>query len=66
VGVVTFQRLVQSSLEDMAYAQRIAGVRNLYVALVPELEPYLLVVRGRPAESLLQASGSGRVDGNLR
>ena len=53
VGVVTFQRLVQSSLEDIAYAQRIAGVRNLYVALVPELEPYLLVVRGRPAESLL-------------
>lgn len=53
VGVVTFQRLVQSSLEDIAYAQRIAGVRNLYVALVPELEPHLLVVRARPAESLL-------------
>ena len=53
VGVVTFQRLVQSSLEDIAYAQRIARVRNLYVALVPELEPHLLVVRARPAESLL-------------
>jgi hypothetical protein len=52
VGVVTFQRLVQSSLEDIAYAQRIARVRTLYVALVPELEPYLLVGRGRPAESL--------------
>jgi hypothetical protein len=48
VGVVTFQRLVQSSLEDIAYAQRIARVRDLYVALVPELEPYVLVVRGRP------------------
>jgi hypothetical protein len=32
---------------------RIARVRNLYVALVPELEPYVLVVRGRPAENLL-------------
>jgi hypothetical protein len=53
VGVVTFQRLVQSSLEDIAYAQRIARVRDLYVALVPELESYVLVVRGRPAESLL-------------
>jgi hypothetical protein len=50
VGVVTFQRLVQSSLEDIAYAQRIARVRNLYVALVPELETHLLVVRGRSAE----------------
>jgi hypothetical protein len=53
VGVVTFQRLVQSSLEDIAYAQRIARLRKFYVALAPELEPYLLVPRGRPGESLL-------------
>jgi hypothetical protein len=52
VGVVTFQRLVQSSLEDIAYAQRIARLRHLYVALAPELEQYLLVTRGRPGESL--------------
>jgi ribose/xylose/arabinose/galactoside ABC-type transport system permease subunit len=63
VGVVTFQRLVQSSFEDIAYAQRIARLRNLYVALTPELEPYLLVPRGRPGESplhggLLGPSGS--------
>jgi hypothetical protein len=50
VGVVTFQRLVQSSLEDIAYAQRIARVRNLYMALVPELEAHFLFVCGRPAE----------------
>ena len=42
VGVVTFQRLVQSSLEDIAYAQRIARLRTLYVALARELEQYLL------------------------
>jgi hypothetical protein len=59
VGVVTFQRLVQSSLEDIAYAQRIARVRNWYVALVPELEPYLLVVRATPAESLLHGERLG-------
>ena len=53
VGVVTFQRLVQSSFEDIAYAQRIARLRTLYVALAPELEPYLLVPRGRPDERLL-------------
>jgi ribose/xylose/arabinose/galactoside ABC-type transport system permease subunit len=51
VGVVTFQRLVQSSLEDIAYAQRIARLRSLYVALAPELEPYLLVPHGRPDQS---------------
>jgi hypothetical protein len=53
VGIVTSQRLVQSSFEDIAYAQRIARLRNLYIALAPELEPYLLVPRGRPGESLL-------------
>lgn len=56
VGVVTFQRLVQSSLEDIAYAQRIACLRRFYVALAPELEGYLLVPRGRPGEGLLRPS----------
>jgi hypothetical protein len=59
VGVVTFQRLVQSSFEDMAYAQRIARLRNFYVALAPELEPYLLVPRGRPGESTLHGRRLG-------
>jgi hypothetical protein len=53
VGVVTFQRLVQSSLEDIAFAQRIARLRSFYDALAPELEPYLLVVRGRAGEGAL-------------
>jgi len=35
VGVVTFQRLVQASFEDIAYAQRIARLRRLYVELAP-------------------------------
>jgi hypothetical protein len=46
VGVVTFLRLVQSSVEDIAYAHRIALLRNFYLRLAPELEPYLVVVRG--------------------
>ena len=59
VGVVTFQRLVQSSFEDIAYAQRIARLRNLYVDLAPELEPYLVVARGRLGESLLHGDRLG-------
>jgi hypothetical protein len=46
VGVVTFQRLVQSSIEELAYAQRIARLRAFYLDLAPELEPFLLVVGG--------------------
>src|SRR3954454_22937943 len=52
VGVVTFLRLVQSSIEDLAYAKRIALLRSLYLRLAPELEPYLVVVtEARPAKA---------------
>ena len=46
VGSVTFLRLVQSSLEDIAFSHRIARLRDFYLRLSPELEPYVLVVRG--------------------
>jgi hypothetical protein len=46
VGLVTFVRLVQSSIEDIAYAHRIGLLRTFYLRVSPELEPYLLVVRG--------------------
>jgi hypothetical protein len=56
---VTFQRLVQSSFEDIAYAQRIARLRNLYVALAPELEPYLVVPRRQTVEGGLHGRPLG-------
>src|SRR4051794_6303160 len=51
MGVVTFQRLGQSSLEDMAYAERIGRLRGFYVAVAPELARYVLVVGGTRARS---------------
>jgi hypothetical protein len=45
VGVVTFLRLVQSSIEDIAFAHRIALLRSYYLRVAPELEPYLVVSR---------------------
>src|SRR3954449_6601140 len=52
VGLVTFLRLVQSSIEDLAYARRIALLRSFYLRLSPELEPYLVVVtEARPAKA---------------
>jgi hypothetical protein len=53
LGVVTFLRLVQSSLEDIAYAHRIGRLREFYLRLSPELEPYLVVVRGARARAPL-------------
>jgi hypothetical protein len=35
IGAVTFARLVQLSLEDMAYARRIGRLRDFYVTVAP-------------------------------
>jgi hypothetical protein len=52
VGVVTFLRLVQCSIEDIAYANRIALLRSFYLQVSPELEPYLVVAtEARPAKA---------------
>jgi hypothetical protein len=46
VGVVTFLRLVQSPIEDLAYADRIALLRSFYLRVSPELDPHLVAVPG--------------------
>jgi hypothetical protein len=58
VGVVTFFRLVESSIEDLAYAHRIALLRDYDVRLSPDLEQYLVVVRGTP--SAVRGAGERR------
>jgi hypothetical protein len=51
VGFVTFERALQSSIEDTEYARRIALLRGYYFGNAPEIAPYLLGVP--PAEQLL-------------
>jgi hypothetical protein len=51
VGLVTFERAVQSSIEDTEHALRIALLRRYYFEHAPEIAPYLL--RVAPAERLL-------------
>jgi hypothetical protein len=48
VGLATFDRVLQSGTEDLAYARRIAQLRDYYFAHAPELAGYL----PNPAESL--------------
>ena len=43
-GLVTFERVLQSGIEDLRYAQRIALLRGYYLDEAPELIPYLLSV----------------------
>ena len=47
LGLVTFQRTLQSGIEDYGYARRIARLRAYYFDTAPELVPYLASV-GEP------------------
>jgi ABC-type sugar transport system permease subunit len=46
VGFVTFERVVQSGMEDLGYARRIARLRGYYFDEAPELTSYLMSVPG--------------------
>ena len=48
VGLATFHRVLQTGIEDLAYARRIAQLRDYYSDHAPELAGYLL----NPAEQL--------------
>ena len=50
VGLVTFERALQSGIEDQGYARRIALLRGYYFDNAPELALYLLSVP--PSERL--------------
>jgi hypothetical protein len=55
VGLVTFERNVQSGVEDFGYARRIARLRAYYFDNAPELAPYLLSAPSK--HRLLQVEG---------
>jgi hypothetical protein len=54
MGVVTFERALQTGVEDYSYAKRIAALRGFYFDYAPELAPYLMSV---PPELRLRAQG---------
>jgi hypothetical protein len=58
VGLVTFERALQTSIEDTEYARRIALLRTYYFEQAPEIAQYLL--SSTPAERLHM----GRVPGD--
>jgi len=64
IGVMTFQRVLQSGIEDHGYARRISRLRAFYFEQVPGLTEYLPRV---PAEEEISARGlsHGRGQGFL-
>jgi hypothetical protein len=58
VGFVTFQRVLQSGIEDQGYAERIARLRAYYFDCAPELVPYLASVPP-PQRFVIQGQRAG-------
>jgi hypothetical protein len=59
VALMTFERVVQTAIEDYGYARRIALLRGYYFENAPEIEPFLLSVP--PSERMrVQGLGGGR------
>jgi hypothetical protein len=54
VGLVTADRTLQSGIEDLGYARRIAVLRGYYFEVAPETAPYLMSV---PRSERLQMQG---------
>jgi hypothetical protein len=65
IGLVTFERTLQSGVEDHGYARRIAQLRGYYFQVAPEITPYLLRVPGDPEHERLHVQGlqAGRWQG---
>jgi hypothetical protein len=62
IGLVTFERALQSGVEDHGYARRIALLRGYYFDNAPELAPYLLSVP-EPDRLRVQGLWAGRWQG---
>jgi hypothetical protein len=60
VGLVTFDRVLQSGIEDHSYSRRIALLRSYYFDNAPEVTPYLLSLS---PEKRLQIEGLWAVRG---
>lgn len=43
LGVVTFERVLQSGVEDILYAHGITRIRHLYLEHAPEMDPYFIL-----------------------
>jgi hypothetical protein len=43
MGLITFERVLQSGIEDLTYARGITRIRHLYLESTPQLQPYFML-----------------------
>src|SRR5260370_21229221 len=54
MGLITFQRVMQSGLADVTYARGINRIRHLYLEYAPEMRPYFILGSHDDEEIILQ------------
>jgi hypothetical protein len=57
LGLATYDRVLQASIEDVAYAQRINRIRRCYLEGAPELAAWLAPAAGEGAAAAIGAGG---------
>jgi hypothetical protein len=59
LGLFTFQRAVQSGMEDFLYARGINRIRHFYVEVAPQLNDYFILSTNDDAQGVLLDMGVG-------
>jgi hypothetical protein len=55
MGLITFERVLQSAIEDLTYARAITRIRHLYLEYAPQLRPsFLLAVDDQSRRPMLK------------
>jgi hypothetical protein len=57
LGIVTFDRVLQTALEDWIYACEINRIRHYYAEIAPEMKPYFIESTHDDSPGVLQAIG---------
>jgi len=57
VGLVTFERAIQTSIEEVTYLRRIARIRRFYLDTAPSLSRYLARVGGESRAEVMHEVG---------
>jgi hypothetical protein len=57
MGLITFERVLQSGIEDLTYARGITRIRRLYLESAPQLQPYFLLAADDKSRRLMLKVG---------
>jgi hypothetical protein len=64
IGVATFERVLQSAVEDTIYGRGINRIRHYYLEIAPHAKPYFIQEAHDDLQTVVQNMGAGQGDYN--